>query len=258
MSGDKRSKGSNVQIARGNLNAAVWNKRSREKAGQNGLCIYRRCMEANGSRRNHEKRKEAAHRGKRRGGGGRKWRVEVDGTKWNRGREWSTAKRQKRRLDYTSPAARSLFGRNRFFITKSLTGFIPNCTFGDPRKTHRPRLRTYMYNTSTRVAMEGRFWEGRENAEKEEWRIIDHLYVCTYIPRARVLSITCGRGNKRTQSSLSLSLQVPFTSSLQFAKMDHVSKLMRGKSTYRLLSWDLCIFRAASFPVLPDSFARRF
>lgn len=33
-----------------------------------------------------------------------------------------TAKRQKRRLDYTSPAARSLFDRNRFFITKSLAG----------------------------------------------------------------------------------------------------------------------------------------
>lgn len=31
-----------------------------------------------------------------------------------------TAKRQKRRLDYTSPAAQSLFDRNRFFITKSL------------------------------------------------------------------------------------------------------------------------------------------
>lgn len=35
---------------------------------------------------------------------------------------WVQAKRQKRRLDYTSPAARSLFGRNRFFITKSLAG----------------------------------------------------------------------------------------------------------------------------------------
>lgn len=40
-----------------------------------------------------------------------------------------TTKRQKRRLDYTSPAARSLFGRNRFFITKSFAGLIPNCTF---------------------------------------------------------------------------------------------------------------------------------
>jgi len=44
-------------------------------------------------------------------GGGQKGTGEVD-----------TTKRQKRRLDYTSPAARSLFGRNRFFITKSFTG----------------------------------------------------------------------------------------------------------------------------------------
>lgn len=39
---------------------------------------------------------------------------------------------RKRRLDYTSLAAQSLFGRNRFFITESFIGFIPNCTFGEP------------------------------------------------------------------------------------------------------------------------------
>lgn len=38
-------------------------------------------------------------------------------------------KGRKRRLDYTSPAAESLFGRNRFFITESFIDFIPNCTF---------------------------------------------------------------------------------------------------------------------------------
>lgn len=110
----------------GNLNAVVWNKRSR-KSRTKRISVYRRRIATNGSRRNHRKRKK--HRERENQGIEEGW----DGWKGvgrgrQKGREW-VAKRQKRRLDYTSPAARSLFGRNRFFITKSLTGFIPNCTF---------------------------------------------------------------------------------------------------------------------------------
>jgi len=138
----QKVKGSNIQIAGGNLNAVVWNKRSRESRTKQ-ISVYRQRMAANGSRRNHGKRKK--HEGRENQGIEEGWDRWMDeGQRGGEGKGdkkgqggMGTAKRQKRRLDYTSPAARSLFGRNRFFITKSLTGFIPNCTFGDPCKTHR-------------------------------------------------------------------------------------------------------------------------
>lgn len=109
----------------GNLNAVVWNKRSR-KSRTKRISVYRRRIATNGSQRNHEKRKKHRERGNQ--GREEGWDGWKGGGRRQRGRGW-VAKRQKRRLDYTSPAAWSLFGRNRFFITKSLTGFIPNCTF---------------------------------------------------------------------------------------------------------------------------------
>ena len=54
--------------------------------------------------------------------GGRDVDAGVDEGEDKKGPRVDTTKRQKRRLDYTSPAARSLFGRNRFFITKSFVG----------------------------------------------------------------------------------------------------------------------------------------
>lgn len=45
------------------------------------------------------------------------------------GKAGGTVNGRKRRLDYTSPAAESLFGPNRFFITESFIDFVPNCTF---------------------------------------------------------------------------------------------------------------------------------
>lgn len=54
--------------------------------------------------------------------GERDGRGERDEREDKKGPGVGTGERQKRRLDYTSPAARSLFDRNRFFITKSLAG----------------------------------------------------------------------------------------------------------------------------------------
>lgn len=118
--------------------------KGRAKAGQN-RSLYTddvwRLMEAGGITERGRSTKDGRKQGDRErvrwmGRNGEGWGKGAKGNKKGQG-GMGTAKRQKRRLDYTSPAARSLFGRNRFFITKSLTGFIPNCTFADPCKTHR-------------------------------------------------------------------------------------------------------------------------
>lgn len=130
----QKVKGSNIQIARGNLNTVVWNKRSCESRTKR-ISVYRRRMAANGSRRrNHGWRKKHEwDRGKIKGqredemwtGGWMKGRTK-------RGRGW--IRRSDRREDsitrHQQPGAYLVaIG---FSLPKASPGFISNCTFDDP------------------------------------------------------------------------------------------------------------------------------
>lgn len=84
-----------------------------------------------GRERERERRDERKIKGQRKEDetGGRENRKGRPGT-------GGTAKRQKRRLDYTSPAARPAYlAAIGFSLPKASVGFIRNCTFSDPPKT---------------------------------------------------------------------------------------------------------------------------
>lgn len=104
----QKVKGSNIQIARGNLNAVVWNKRSRESRTKR-ISVYRRRMAANGSRRrNHEWRKKHGWdrekiKGQRENeGDGREDGYEREDKKGGTGGGYGEATEEKTRLHVTS------------------------------------------------------------------------------------------------------------------------------------------------------------
>lgn len=169
-------------------------------------------MAANGSRRrNHGWKKHGT--GEYQGTEGERDGRGKERTKGRtkRGPGVDTTKRQKRRLDYTSPAARSLFGRNRFFITKSLAGLY---------------IKLYIRHSATLVKLTGIPWTHRVPRDRgvaHNWSSPVHT------SRARA-----AYNFRRTRDKSMLGPRVPYTSNLQLAKMDCVSELMRGKSTYRL------------------------
>lgn len=137
----------------GNLNAVVWNKRSR-KSRTKRISVYRRRIATNGSRRNHRKRKK--HRERENQGIEKGW----DGWKGAGGEETKglgvggEATEEKTRLHVTS-SPEPIWSQSVFHYQKPHRLYTKLYIRGDPCKTHRDF-------TIIRIA---------------GWRIIDHLLI---------------------------------------------------------------------------------